>query len=77
MLLVLKNLLQRFFTKALKLAGATTSNSLMIGDSYAADIMGAHSVGLPTIWFHTSDEVIPSQQVTVHHLLDILDYLEL
>jgi len=48
----------------------------MIGDSYAADILGAQGVGMPTIWFHTTDQDIPKDEVVVHELLDILNYLE-
>lgn len=64
------------FHIALERTGATIEDSIMIGDSYAADILGARGVGLPTIWFHTTDQDIPKDEVVVHELLDILNYLE-
>lgn len=59
------------FHKAFELTGATPQNSIMIGDSYAADIMGAHSVGMSTIWFYTTKEPIPDGQVYVRNLAEI------
>jgi putative hydrolase of the HAD superfamily len=41
----------KIFELAMKRAGATAGNSVMIGDSYEADIMGAHQVGMKTIYF--------------------------
>jgi len=64
------------FHIALERTGATIEDSIMIGDSYAADILGAQGVGMPTIWFHTTDQDIPKDEVVVHELLDILNYLE-
>ncbi len=39
------------FTIAMDRAGATPSNSIMIGDSYEADILGAKNMGMQTIYF--------------------------
>lgn len=39
------------FKIAMDRAGASPNNSVMIGDSYEADIMGAHAVGMQTIYF--------------------------
>jgi putative hydrolase of the HAD superfamily len=39
------------FKIALDRAGARPSNSLMIGDSYEADILGARNMGMQTIYF--------------------------
>ncbi len=65
----------RIFQQALNLAGATASESLMIGDSYEADILGGKNAGLKTIWFHQTDEVIPVDQVIVKKLEEIPDLL--
>ncbi|MGJ8685026.1 MAG: YjjG family noncanonical pyrimidine nucleotidase [Nonlabens sp.] len=67
----------QIFHQALKMAGATVENSVMIGDSYAADILGAKNVGLKTIWFHITDQEIPDGEVVVHNLLDIQPLLGL
>ena len=40
------------FKIALKSAGATTENSLMIGDNYEADILGAHNLGMKCIFYN-------------------------
>lgn len=63
------------FHQALSMANAQVENSVMIGDSYLADIQGAQGVGMQTIWFHITDEVIPQGQTVVHRLLDLKDYL--
>lgn len=65
----------QIFHKALEMAGATVENSLMIGDSYEADIKGAQNIGLSTIWFHITDEEIPENEIVVHHLKDIYPLL--
>ncbi len=67
----------QIFHKAIELAGATMENSIMIGDSYAADIVGARKIGLKTIWFHTTDQEIPQDEVVVHELLEIQSLLGL
>jgi putative hydrolase of the HAD superfamily len=63
------------FHKALQMADAKVANSLMIGDSYEADIKGAQSIGLSTIWFHVKDEVVPENEIFVRHLRDIYPLL--
>lgn len=42
---------RKIFEHALELAGAQSSNSLMIGDNLEADIKGAEKSGLQTIYF--------------------------
>ncbi|AGC75682.1 HAD-superfamily hydrolase [Nonlabens dokdonensis DSW-6] len=61
----------KIFYQALELAGASKEESLMIGDSYEADIKGAQNVGIATIWFHITDQDIPSNEVVVHQLKEI------
>lgn len=67
----------QIFYQALEMAGASVENSLMIGDSYAADILGAQRIGLKTIWFHTTNQQIPQDEVVVHDLLSIQPLLGL
>ena len=40
------------FKYALSAAGASESESLMIGDNYQADILGAKSVGMDTVFYN-------------------------
>lgn len=48
---------KRIFEYALKLNGAKPTEALMIGDSYAADIVGAQNAGIDQIFLHpTSDK---------------------
>lgn len=65
----------RIFKRALKDTGADISNSIMIGDSYEADILGARAAGLRTIWFHTTGQEIPDGEIVVHDLADIYSLL--
>ncbi len=53
------------FEKALQLAGATKKNSIMIGDSYEADILGALNFGMQAICFNYHQENLP------HHIPSI------
>lgn len=61
----------KIFELALSDTGATPSNSIMIGDSYEADILGGRNAGMRTIWFHTTAQNIPEGEVVVHDLADI------
>lgn len=40
----------KIFHMALERAGASTNNSLMVGDSYEADVLGAQNLGMRTIY---------------------------
>jgi putative hydrolase of the HAD superfamily len=59
------------FERALADTGASRQNSLMIGDSYEADVLGARNCGWETIWFHTTDQEIPEGEIVVHDLSQI------
>lgn len=50
------------FNFALNNANATAKESVMIGDSFEADIMGALKVGMKVIWFNPTNE-IPKKKV--------------
>lgn len=45
------------FNEALKQANTTAPKSIMIGDSYEADIMGALKIGMKAIWFNPNNEI--------------------
>lgn len=46
------------FQYALELSNATAAESLMIGDNYEADIMGAKGVGLDTVFYNPQGAVV-------------------
>ena len=50
----------RIFKEALDIAGATKSESIMIGDSLEADIYGALNFGLDAIYFNPGNQPVPS-----------------
>ncbi|WP_103863672.1 YjjG family noncanonical pyrimidine nucleotidase [Aquimarina sp. I32.4] len=63
------------FEKAILKSGAASNHSVMIGDNYEADILGAEAVGLKTICFNYHKEKLPSQNIQVATLEDIKNYL--
>ena len=46
------------FQYAMNISGATTAESLMIGDNYEADILGAKGVGLDTVFYNPQSQVV-------------------
>lgn len=65
----------KIFNYAIKHAHATAAQSLMIGDTYEADIIGARNVGMHTILFNYHKETVTSENRVVDQLIDILDYI--
>ncbi len=49
------------FRYALNISGASTAESLMIGDNYEADILGAKSVGLDTVFYNQKGLIVDNQ----------------
>lgn len=56
-----------FFQYAFNLTGAKPENTIMVGDNFTTDIVGAHEAGLRTIFFNHSSE-------TSEHPAGIADY---
>ena len=46
------------FQYALEISGAELAESLMIGDNYEADILGAKGVGMDTVFYNTAGAVV-------------------
>ena len=67
----------QFFYYAFKQSGASPSTTLMIGDNFNTDILGAQQAGLDTIYFNRFPDYPAPQPVTheVHHLRDIIKLL--
>lgn len=53
---------KEFFTECMEKANTTAENSVMIGDSISADIIGAKNVGMKTIWYNHNKAVTPSEK---------------
>ena len=63
------------FERALEKAGALASSSIMIGDTFEADILGAENVGMHHIFYNYRKQKIPKNYTTIDHLLEIKSYL--
>ena len=65
----------KIFNYALKKANACKTESLMIGDSYEADILGSIDFGLEAIFFNPNQQENPNKVTEVNHLLQLNNYL--
>ena len=63
------------FDYALKKANAKSSSSLMIGDSYKADVLGAIGFGMSAILFNFHKINAESKIISIDNLLDLKQYL--
>lgn len=63
------------FHSALEKAKTPAISSLMIGDTFEADILGAEAVGMQTIYYNYRKERIPSHYILVDELLEIKRHL--
>jgi putative hydrolase of the HAD superfamily len=65
----------RIFKYALQMAEATSKESIMIGDNWEADIMGAINNGLDAIYFNYEKKSVGENIKSVNKLIDIKQYL--
>ena len=65
----------RIFQYALQLTGAESSESVMVGDNFEADILGAKNVGMHTIFCEFNGEIATEKVPTISNLLEIKDFL--
>ena len=63
------------FTKAIQKASTSYKTSIMIGDSFEADILGGENVGLQTLFYNYRNEQVPNKYEFVSNLLDIKNHL--
>lgn len=63
------------FETALKRTNALASESLMIGDSYEADILGAKNAGMHTLHFNPKQEPKKSESAEIHRLRELIGIL--
>lgn len=66
----------KVFEYALKVANATKENSIMIGDSIEADILGALNIGMQAIHCNFDNQVVQNTSfMSINSLLEIKQYL--
>jgi HAD superfamily hydrolase (TIGR01549 family) len=58
----------RIFEIALERVGASAPEAVMVGDSWANDVAGAHAVGIRAIWFNPDRAARPSRPADVEEL---------
>lgn len=63
------------FFLALEKSGASPTNSLMIGDSYEADILGAENIGMRSVFFDYYQREDNIQTHKIKKLNELKDYL--
>lgn len=63
------------FDFALHRAGVEARNSVMIGDSFEADILGANSAGMNTLFFNARGEKVISPYLDIKTLSEIVKHL--
>ncbi|WP_366889314.1 YjjG family noncanonical pyrimidine nucleotidase [uncultured Aquimarina sp.] len=63
------------FEHAIKVSGADIDKSLMIGDNYEADIIGAEAIGIKTICFNYHKERLPKETIQVSRLNQIKNHI--
>lgn len=63
------------FEKALQMANVSKKNSLMIGDSYEADVLGALNYGIDAICYNYHKEDLPKSIQQIQHLEELIAVL--
>tara|TARA_R110002050_G_scaffold300769_1_gene472387 strand:- start:13989 stop:14678 length:690 start_codon:yes stop_codon:yes gene_type:complete len=65
----------KIFNYALKIANADVNKSVMIGDNYEADILGALEIGMDAIFFDVNNTILDNNFKQINALLDLKKYL--
>ncbi len=63
------------FKTALQKAAAIPHQSIMIGDSFEADILGAEKVGMHTLFFNYKNELVEGSYLSINKLSEIKIHL--
>ena len=63
------------FLKALEKANTNPEQSVMIGDSFEADILGAKNIGMDSIFYNYRNENVSSDFIIINNLLEIKSHL--
>lgn len=65
----------KIFHYALEISGAKSEESIMIGDNFEADILGAKSVGMHTVFCEFNGDVASEKVLTISKLIHLKRYL--
>lgn len=65
----------KIFEHALNLVKANVSRSVMIGDNWEADIMGAKNYGMQAIFCNFENQSVDDSVASIQHLLELKKYL--
>ena len=65
----------KIFHHALHLAKANPEQSIMVGDNYEADILGALNIGLDAICFNYHNEKLDGHIKSIDHLIELKNFL--
>lgn len=65
----------QIFHYALEKANTSISKSIMIGDGYEADILGALNIGMDVIFFDEFQKPVEAHIKKIHNLIEIKNYL--
>lgn len=63
------------FLKALEKANTNPEQSVMIGDSFEADILGAKNIGMGSIFYNYRNENVSSDFIIINNLSEIKSHL--
>lgn len=66
---------KRIFHHAMKEAGAKSANSLMIGDDYGPDVLGAKAVGMDQVYLCTDTKAGQKATYIISDLLELKSFL--
>lgn len=66
---------QNIFEFALTSANATKEESIMIGDSYEADVVGALEFGMKAIYFNENDFLVENDIIQIQKLIELKNIL--
>lgn len=65
----------KIFNYALNIANTTASKSIMIGDSYEADILGAINMGMDVVFFDINNKTVDNNIVQIDNLIQLKKFL--
>ncbi len=67
---------QIIFDFAASLANSKAENSIMIGDHFEADVVGALNVGWKAVWYEPNEpKSEDSEHIHIHHLKELIEIL--
>ncbi|MCL6295578.1 YjjG family noncanonical pyrimidine nucleotidase [Jejuia spongiicola] len=65
----------KIFNHALKVANVNVDQSIMIGDNYEADVLGALNIGMDAIFFGTYNDKLEATVKQIDNLIHLKKYL--